>query len=273
MGQKRPAMDAGRRRDARVYRRLAALARALGWRGVTSDAVHHWVTAGLLPKATTTRAGFGGRVQTIIPTETACQLEALCRYRLDDRLGRYDLVGAQLWLDGFDTPTRHIRDPIAREFLRTTPNPGAPEPLLEDASLGDEVLDRVPALVARQAPVKTAMAGLGYTERIELVEEIRAIALEGAEPLEYGVSQLAGLTDEATASIRRQLALASRITRSGVASALEVTDGDLVEARAAFQALEGAVARDQHRSGRTRAKVRLAQFVFALMQDQEFRRP
>lgn len=274
MGRKRPAMEPSRRRDSRVYRRLAAFTRALGGRGVTHHAIHHWVTAGLLPKAVTTRVGFGGRVHTDIPRETECQLLALCRYRIDDKLGRYDLVGAQLWLDGYDVPTRYVRDALAREFLNTAVEVATSGlDRSDERLLADEDQDRLPALIARQRPIVVALPGLDFTRRSELVDELRAIAFDGAAPLQYGIDQIAALTGEDEGTVRRLIAAIPTITRASVTAAVDVVDDEMIQARAAFQALEARVTPDRHRSGRIRAKVRLGQFLFALMQDQVFRHP
>jgi hypothetical protein len=260
MTQKRPAVEAERQRDARTYRRLAAWARCHGYRDVTQHTVHHWLSAGLLPKVPPVPTGFGQRA-IVQHVDTGRQLLALCRYRYRDKLGRYDLIGAQLWLDGFEVSTSFVRDAIAREFVR--PAGTRPQP--------DEVSSSF--LIARQRPIIDAMPRLSFDERAEVIDEIRRVIEDGDQPSRHGLALIASASSVATKEAARLLKTLPRVTPESGVQAREASDEDLSSARIAWSHLVSRTTPDQHKNGRTRARIRLGLFVGAFVLDSKMREP
>ncbi len=254
MARKRPAVD-GRSRDARLYRRLAAWARCHGYREVTRHAVHHWVSAGLLPRADSKPTGFSQRT-TAIHVATGRQLLALCRYRYRDGLGRYDLVGAQLWLDYFDVPDRFLRAAIVREF----PTPaGTPD--------GVALSYRV----ARQRPIIDAMPNLSYDDRADVIDELRRQFEEKEPPSTRGIQLIARAADLTAPETMRAMRALPSVSRKAAAEAALATTEDLSAARLAWSVLIARTTPDSHKNGRTLARIRLGLFVSAYVLDQHLR--
>jgi len=260
MTRKRPAVEAQRRRDARTYRRLAAWARCHTYREVTRHTVHHWVTAGLLPSVPPIPVGFGQRA-TVQHVDTGRQLLALCRYRYADKLGRYDLIGAQLWLDGFDVSTTFVREAIGREFRR--PATARPEP--------DE--DAISFQIARRRPIIDAMPPLSYDERAEVVYGIRGVLEDGGGPSRHGLEVIARALELDIRDAARVLKALPRVTPESAVQVQLARDEDLSSARTAWSHLVARTTPDQHKSGRTRARVRLGLFIGAFLLDAKLRGP
>src|SRR5437870_1268599 len=108
ISRKHPAASA---KDPRVYRRLAAWARCHGYRRVNRHVIQQWVVEKLLPHTVPIYEGWGPpRIAQL--TEAGSQLLRLCYYRYDESLGRHDIVGANLWLEGFAVPADRIREAI-----------------------------------------------------------------------------------------------------------------------------------------------------------------
>jgi hypothetical protein len=254
MARKRPAVQ-DRPRDARVYRRLAAWARCHGYRAVTRHTVHHWVSASLLPKADSKPTGFGQRATTL-HVATGQQLLALCRYRYSDGLGRYDLVGAQLWLDNFDVPDRFLRAAIVREFATPASTPN-------DIALSYQV--------ARQRPIIDAMPNLSYDDRADVVDELRGQLEEGEPPSRRGIELIARAAGLSIPETTRALRALPTVPREAAAEAALATMEDLAAARIAWSSLMADITPDIHKNGRTRARVRLGLFVSACSLDKHLR--
>lgn len=260
MVQKRPAVAANRQRDARTYRRLAAWARCHGYREVTRHTVHHWVSAGLLPKAESVPTGFGQRA-TVQHVDTGRQLLALGHYRYTDKLGRHDLIGAQLWLDGFDVTTTLVRDAVAREFVR----PAGSRPKPDDVAISLQI--------ARQRPIIDAMPRLSVDKRADVVDEIRRVIEDGDQPSRYGLELIANASELDSREAVRRLKTLPRATAESARQVQEAPDDDLLSARAAFSHLISNTSLDQHKNGRTRARLRLGLFISAFLLDREKRGP
>jgi hypothetical protein len=260
MGRKSPAVDNDRRRDARIYERLAAFARAHDFPGATEHAVHRWVSAELLPESAAEPSSFGQHI-TAPHADAERRLLALCRYRYTDKLGRYDLIGAQLWLDAFDVSTRFLRDAVGREFPRSAHRVEPP----------DEVA--VSYQIARQRPIINAMPGLSFDERADIVGEVAGVLERGERPSDYGRELLAramGLRPAETAGV---LALLPHVTPEAGEQVRQATDVELLSVRrGAWAYFESHSTPDRHRSGRTRARIRLGRFISAFLLDRQFRR-
>jgi hypothetical protein len=253
MGQKRPAVGPVRERDARIYHRLAAWARCQRYRRVRQHTVHHWVSAGLLPGATSIPTGYGQRT-TVLHVDTGRQLVALCRYRYTDELGRYDLIGAQLWLDGFDVATRFVTEALRREF-------GATRRDHEREEIGDSYL------IARQRPIIEAMPHLTYDEREEVVDEVASAIEDGEVPSTHGLETIGKAVGVTPKEAGQLVELLPGLAPDAVKVVIEASDRDLLAARDAFTYLSARVTPDPHRRGRTRAKVRLGLFLSAFFLD------
>lgn len=260
MGRKRPAVSPERRRDARTYRRLAAWARCHGYRDVTRHTVHHWVTAELLPTVPPVHPGFGQRA-TMQHVDTGRQLLALCRYRYTDKLGRYDLIGAQLWLDGFGDSTKLVRDAVGREFVR----PASTQPERDELEFSFQV--------ARQRPIIDAMPQHSYDERAEVVEDIRRAIEDGEQPPLHGLQLIGRALALDLKDSARVLESLPRVTAESAREVQEALDEDLLAARSAFSFLISNTTPDQHKNGRTRARIRLGLFVVAFLLDAKLREP
>jgi hypothetical protein len=254
MSQKRPAVEADRRRDARTYRRLAAWARCHRYREVTRHTVHHWISAGLLPKARSVPMGFGQRA-TVQHVDTGRQLLALCRYRYTDKLGRYDLIGAQLWLDDFDVPTRFLRAAVGREFPRS----------VDPAEPPDEVA--VSYQIARQRPIIDAMPGLSFDKRADVIGELASVLERGERPSDYGLELIARASALDTKEASRLLKALPRVTPESAVQVQMASDDDLLSARIAWSSLVSRTTPEQHKNGRTRARIRLGLFVGTFLLD------
>jgi hypothetical protein len=259
MGRKRPAVDNDRRRDARIYELLAAFARVHDFPGTTQHSVHRWVSAGLIPESATERSPFGQHI-TAPHADAERQLLALCRYRYTDKLGRYDLIGAQVWLDGFDVATRFLRDAVGREFPRSEPPTEPP----------DEVA--VSYQIARQRPIINTMPGLSFDKRADVVDELVGVLERGERPSDYGRELLAramGLSPTETTGV---LARLPRVTPEAGEQVRKASDEELLFVRrGAWAFFESHSAPDRHRNGRTRARIRLGRFVGALLLDRKLR--
>jgi hypothetical protein len=260
MGQKRPAVEAIRQRDARTYRRLAAWARCHGYREVTQHTVHHWISGGLLPKAQPVPTGFGQRA-TVQHVDTGRQLLALCRYRYKDKLGRYDLIGAQLWLDGFDLATAFVRDAVAREFVR----PADTRPKADEVASSFQI--------ARQRPIIDATPRLSYDERAEVTDEFRGALEDGEEPSPHGMQLISRAMALDVSEAKRVVAGLPRVTPESATQVELALDEDLLSARTAWAHLSAQATPDRHKNGRTRARVRLGLFVSAFLLDATHRGP
>jgi hypothetical protein len=239
---------------------MAAWARCHGYREVTQHTVHHWISAGLLPKAQSVPTGFGQRA-TVQHVDTGRQLLSLCRYRRKDKLGRYDLIGAQLWLDGFDLATAFVRDAVAREFGRpadTRPKPDAVASSFQ---------------IARQRPIIDATPRLSYDERAEVIDEVRGVLEDGEEPSRHGMKLVARASALDVSEAKRVLARLPRVTPESAAQILVALDEDLLSARTAWAHLSAQATPDEHKNGRTRARLRLGLFIAAFLIDAELRGP
>lgn len=254
MGRKRPAMAPARPREAGTYRDLTAWIRDR-YPQVTEHLIHHWVSGGLLPPASAEWWGFGQR-STVQHVDTGRQLVAICRYRFDDRLGRHDLIGAQLWLDDFAVDTDLLRAAIRREFQGGI-----------GGTSTEETEDALPYRVARQAPVIQALPGLSYDERADVIEEVRLAAQSRDEPTRLGVARLARASHQAPDAVRAALKAMPALPTDLPELAARASDNELRSARQAFAALSSQTSPDQHRNGRTRARVRLGQFLSAFWLD------
>jgi len=259
MGWKRPAVDEERRRDARVYQQLAAVARAQGFPRATEHSVHRWVSAGLLPESETQPSQFGQHIKAP-HVDAERQLLTLCRYRYTDKLGRYDLVGAQLWLDGFGVSTAFVRGAVGREFVRDTPRPQR-----------DEVA--ISFQIARQRPIIDAMPRLSFDERADVIDEIRSVVENGEQPSRHGLELIASASALDTKEAARLLQTLPRVTSESALQVQEASDEDLLSARSAFSHLISNTTPDQHKNGRTRARIRLGLFVVAFLLDAKLREP
>jgi hypothetical protein len=271
MGRKRPAIEVDRRpREAKVYRRLAALARYFGYREITRHTVHHWVTAGLLPRADSTWVAWQRR-KTTIPHATECQLLAACLYRVDFGLGRHAFVGAQLWLDGYDVPTTYLRGALAAEFLRGS---GASEKPVSVAKVrdsdfvprsereNDSASDRLAIHVARQWPFIEATPSLSHTQRALLADELRSI-VDGTAPSSLAVRLLADATGADRRDVRAALGKVPTVTRADVERLIAASDEDLAATRIGFQSLARAASLDHLKPSRRSARICLGMFVSA----------
>ncbi|HYK94352.1 MAG TPA: hypothetical protein VE011_00575 [Candidatus Dormibacteraeota bacterium] len=209
------------------------------------------MTDGLLPRAIRVPIGFG-KTTTALDAGTGRQLLTLCEYRYTDGLGRKELLGAQLWLDRFAVPVRHVRDAARREFLD---NRG-------QATSDDVALS---FLIARQRPVIDAMLGLGYDARADAVDAIVGATLEGAPPSDVAVDAFAAVTGLTRTEVRERFGELPALNRVSLTDLLDLPDAEFEAARDRFERFAANVTPDQHRSGRKRARVRLGWFLSAFL--------
>lgn len=95
-------------KTAQRYETLAAYGRAHGYPKLHGPAVHTWVKQRFLPRATIDHPAFGVR-SIVEPIVTGRQLLRFCHYRYDESLRDTRVIGALLWLDGFDIPFDMVR--------------------------------------------------------------------------------------------------------------------------------------------------------------------
>lgn len=251
-----------RNRDARTYRRLAAWARCHGYPRVTRHVVRKWTIAGLLPRATRVPVGWGAP-STAQSVETGRQLLRLCHYRYSQRLGRLDVVAANLLLDGFVVDL----DPVRRAMR------WAHGAFISEArrSLGPSRRNLKDRWLQRLAADPTAVAGMPRLDRLSrewLLDEAASMTADRA-PSRFARGALLKTTGASGSLLDQLLPLMARPTKAEIERALRAPDDVLVAAAqlvATYPELMAGV--EELRSPRTRTIRRLVFFTALVRQVQ-----
>jgi hypothetical protein len=215
--------------------------------------VRKWTIAGLLPHASRVAVGWGPP-STAQSVATGRQLLRLCRYRYEQRLGRLDVVAANLLLDGFVVDLDR-----ARRGMQWAKRAFAADAI---RSVGDRrgMRERWLQRAALEATSVAAMPGLDRVQRALVLGEVASLS-DGQDLsrfLHRALRRTTHANDQVLAQLRPVL---SKPTKAEI-DRVELAPDDQLLAAAAFVGRHPDVMSglERIRSHRTRTIRRLVMF-------------